>query len=187
VPFDGLENADIFLNPGIAPISTVILEAPQFHKFLDRNTIPGNSSLFSITYFGHFFNTGGRQDADAAWALYIDENGVKYNLTNNNSYKFDAKGATVIYGPISILNMYDWQFGSMFQWHNDPAQNLTSTAHLNQLLLFVEYYGKFEPPLINVNGIYILNESGGRSIDDYGAGLQVRIPTPLIRTALIGE
>lgn len=179
------------VNPITTPATSTVYKATEFWTMQDRGSVPRFPTTFvSAAYYAYPFHEGAGVPQSDSWPLYIDHNGTEIspNFTDP-SKRFEDTTGVLIPNTISALNVYQWQFGGQFTYQPPVGQG-TATAKLGYVHILVIYIGfptgDTGIPATVLTGLFALNK-GGKSVDRYNQGVEVKIPDPTVRTAFIGE
>ena len=175
--------------PGSTPNVPTFYDGTVFYRMEDRGALP------DVPYVTHAYVARPFLDGSAGtppseyWALFTDPNGNRISDTTNPIYRLDDDGVSAIPFTTTIQTIYAWKYGAQFKYAGTPT--ITTAAHgvVVQLALSISYIGKptgiRQFPIVDLSGLFIIDETGPR-IDQYN-GITLKIPDPTIRTAYIGE
>jgi hypothetical protein len=173
-----------------APITTEIL-GDTYVEFQDRGSIPLTPvNAIGITYYGYPSSLGPGPRQVSTWGAFKDENGVDVLDTSDPKFQFEVDTGVDIPPPfVDFDKIYLWKYGAMFRWAPDPSVEPV-IGTLQYIFMYVVYVGLPSAvptlPVEDLTGLFAINK-GGKSVDRYNRGVEVKIPNPTIRTAYIGE
>jgi hypothetical protein len=200
----------VTVDPGLTPLTPTNYPGTAFWLFEDRGSVPLDSPFTSITYYGFPFKTGAGPGPSDTFGAFIDHLAATINGSPNPIYRF-APNATGIQVPLTLnhSNIFQWRFGASFTWPVSTPQVISGQGNLSYIYIFVTYIGyppgvgvihvppditppdpenppdPTLPPPITMAGLYAIVKDS--TSDKYNVGIEVKIPDPTIRTALIGE
>jgi len=179
-------------NPGTTPTIQTDVIGDKYYEFQDRGSVPLVPVEFTgLTFYGYPSNDGTGPGQASTWGAYKDENGVDILDTSNTVFQFEPDTGVNIPAPgASPAMLYLWKYGAMFRWAPHTPQVPAGTGTLQYLFLYVRYRGYPSAlptlPVEDLAGLFAVNK-GGKSVDRYNRGVELKIPDPTIRTAYIGE
>ena len=181
----------VTFNPGNTPLVQTNYKSTIFWKFQDRGTIPVVATFISITYLAFPFKTDTGPGPSSSFPLFINELGTELVTDlNDPTNRFEQDSGVTIPNTMTSVNMYLWQFGGQFTWVPAVPQQPAGTGNLGYPYLYIIYTGRpaGSPslPALDLAGLFKVDK-GGKSVDRYNRGIEMKIPDPTIRTAFVGE